>query len=125
MSKSYNNCIYLSDSVEEIRRKVKNMITDPVRIHPTDMGHPNVCPVFVFHQSNIAVVKQQCQETKRGCVMCKEELTQILIKYIHESRKELEKDTQKIINILNDGKEEAREITLSVLLEVRKAMKIW
>jgi tryptophanyl-tRNA synthetase len=131
MSKSYNNCIYLSDSVDEIRKKVKSMITDPARIHPTDLGHPDVCTVFAFHQAfnneGVDTIKYECQEAKRGCVECKEELTQILLdklKYIHESRKELEKDTQQIINILNEGKEKAREITSSVMLEVRHAMKI-
>lgn len=131
MSKSYNNCIYLSDSVDEIIKKVKSMITDPARIHPTDLGHPDVCTIFAFHQSfnekGVDVVKQECQEAKRGCVKCKEEVSQILpscLKYIRESRKELEENPQKIINILNEGREKAREITSSVMLEIRKAMKI-
>ena len=46
MSKSYNNTIALSDSPDEIRRKVKTMVTDPARIRKDDPGHPEVCTVF-------------------------------------------------------------------------------
>lgn len=131
MSKSYGNCIYLSDSDQEIIKKVKSMITDPARIHPTDYGHPEVCSVFAFHQSfnknGVEIVKQECQEAKRGCVQCKKEISEILIsclKDIHQTRQELEKNPHKIINILNEGKEKARQITSSVMQEVRKAMNI-
>jgi tryptophanyl-tRNA synthetase len=51
MSKSLNNCIYLSDSKEEVTKKVMGMYTDPKRIHPTDPGNPEGNPVFVYHNS--------------------------------------------------------------------------
>jgi len=131
MSKSYGNCIYLSDSDKEIINKVNSMITDPARIHPTDLGHPDVCTVFAFHQSfnenGVEIVKQECEEAKRGCVKCKKDLSEILISYlkdIHSARKILEKNPHNLINILNKGKEKARQITSTVLQEVRKAMKI-
>lgn len=132
MSKSYGNCIHLSDSENEIRKKVKSMITDPARIHPTDLGHPNVCSVFAFYQSfnkkGVEIVQDECQTAKRGCVQCKEEISEILISYlkdIQSSRKEWEQIPDKIINILNEGKEKARQITASVMQKVRQAMKIW
>ncbi|MEW6617967.1 MAG: tryptophan--tRNA ligase [bacterium] len=132
MSKSFGNCIYLSDSDDLIVKKVKNMITDPARIHPTDSGHPEICVVFAFHQAfnkkGVEVIKQECQEAERGCVKCKEELAQILIsclKPIHEARKKFEIAPLEIINILDEGKKKAREITSKVMLEVRQAMKIY
>ncbi|MDI6734882.1 MAG: tryptophan--tRNA ligase [bacterium] len=131
MSKSFGNCIYLSDSDDQIVKKVKSMITDPARIHPTDLGHPEVCVIFAFHQAfnkdGVEVVKQECQEAKRGCVKCKGELTQILISClvpIHTARKKFEENPQEITNILNEGRETARHITSNVMHEVRQAMKI-
>ena len=49
MSKSYNNAIYLSDSPEQIRARVSQMITDPARKRRSDPGNPDVCNVFTFH----------------------------------------------------------------------------
>ena len=47
MGKSLNNTIYLSDTKEEVERRVMNMYTDPKRIHPTDPGPVEGNPVFV------------------------------------------------------------------------------
>jgi tryptophanyl-tRNA synthetase len=50
MSKSYNNAIYLSDTPDEIAKKVSQMITDPQRMRRSDPGNPDVCNVFEFHK---------------------------------------------------------------------------
>src|SRR5690348_7222456 len=50
MAKSYNNAIWLSDPPDEIRAKVRNMMTDPQRVRRTDPGRPEVCPVFAYHK---------------------------------------------------------------------------
>ncbi|MEJ2661562.1 MAG: tryptophan--tRNA ligase [Desulfobacteraceae bacterium] len=50
MSKSYGNAIYLSDTPEEIRAKVMQMITDPQRARRSDPGNPDVCNVYEFHR---------------------------------------------------------------------------
>src|SRR5215813_10031523 len=50
MSKSYGNVIFLTDTPEEITKKVKVMMTDPARKRRTDPGNPDVCPVFSYHK---------------------------------------------------------------------------
>ena len=50
MSKSYQNAIDLSDSADTIKKKVKNMFTDPKRLRLTDPGHPDECNVFSYHE---------------------------------------------------------------------------
>jgi len=50
MAKSYGNAIWLSDPPDEIRAKVRNMMTDPQRVRRTDPGRPEVCPVFAYHK---------------------------------------------------------------------------
>ncbi|WP_356948281.1 tryptophan--tRNA ligase [Brevibacillus nitrificans] len=50
MSKSLGNAIYLDSTPEEVREKIKKATTDPARIHRTDIGHPEICPVYAYHQ---------------------------------------------------------------------------
>ena len=51
------------------------MITDPARKKRTDKGHPEVCPVFYYHQifniDEVSQIQQQCKEALIGCVDCK------------------------------------------------------
>src|SRR5579864_6783890 len=51
MSKSLDNAIYLSDDAATVERKVSRMFTDPTRIHPTDPGHVEGNPVFIYHDA--------------------------------------------------------------------------
>src|SRR4030066_2199283 len=60
MSKTYNNCIYLSDSPQEVEQKIKTMITDPQRVKRTDRGDPEKSPVFQLHK--IFSTKDEQQE---------------------------------------------------------------
>lgn len=79
MGKSLGNAIYLSDSPEEITRKVMSAVTDPKRIKKDDLGNPDVCMVAYYHKlfSTEEEVKNVCEECKagaRGCVACKKQL---------------------------------------------------
>ena len=79
MSKSYGNCIYLSDSEEEVNKKVMSMVTDPSRIRKTDPGHPEVCSVFAYHKmftpaEKVKEIEESCRKGEIGCVQCKREL---------------------------------------------------
>ena len=84
MSKSYNNAIYLSDSEETLREKLRTMVTDPARKRRKDPGDPDVCPVFDLHKvySNTPVIEQvnrECRSAAIGCIDCKKHLADALV----------------------------------------------
>ena len=68
MGKSLGNAIYLSDSKEEITKKVMSAVTDPNRIKKDDLGNPDICMVAYYHNlfSTKEEVKQVCEECKAG-----------------------------------------------------------
>lgn len=129
MSKSYNNIIEISISPQEIPSRVRMMITDPGRIRKNDPGNPQICSIFAFHrifnQQELNNIETICREGKIGCVECKSILSARMQKFlepIFQKRRELEKDPNAIEDILNEGKEKAREVAASTLQEVRSAM---
>ncbi|HPT69335.1 MAG TPA: tryptophan--tRNA ligase, partial [Syntrophomonas sp.] len=79
MSKSLNNAIYLSDSAVEVEAKVKDAVTDPARIRKTDLGHPEICTVYGYHQvfnrTEVADIEKACRNGEIGCVQCKKKLS--------------------------------------------------
>ena len=80
MGKSIGNAIYLSDSIEEVRRKVSMAVTDPARIKATDKGHPDICNVYKYHCAFNKVeamdIEEHCQQGRIGCVACKENVAE-------------------------------------------------
>lgn len=132
MSKSYNNCIYLSDSPEEIRAKTRTMITDPARIRRSIPGNPEVCNVFDYHKVFTPVTKTQeidagCRTAALGCVDCKAILAQNLIQItlpIYEKRVAWEVRRREVHEILEAGSAHARQVTEEVMVDVRRAMNI-
>lgn len=126
MSKSYQNTIDLSDSEEAIKKKVKNMFTDPKRIKLADPGHPDECNVFsyyeVFGSNKTKEVREWCTQAQKGCTDCKMILADILIDYlkpIREKRKELEKDKDRINDILDEGRKKAQQIAQKTMAEIK------
>ena len=74
----------LSDSEEEITRKVMSAVTDPDRIKKDDLGNPDVCMVAYYHKlftnaEDVKTVCEECKAGKRGCVACKKQLAQNII----------------------------------------------
>lgn len=129
MSKSYNNTIAISDSPDEIKKKINAMITDPARVKRDDPGHPDVCSVFsyykIFNKGKVDVVMQECMSAKRGCVECKKEFIALLLEYlkpIQEKRAELLKDKTIVNKILAEGARKAKLIAAQTLEEAKKAM---
>lgn len=131
MSKSYDNTILLSDSPDEIQKKINSMITDPERIRKNDPGHPEVCTVFAFHkvfnEENVCEVEEQCRKGKIGCVQCKRNLARIMIEYltpIYEKRQDILNKPDYIKEIIHKGNEEAKNIAQKTMEDVRRVMGV-
>ena len=132
MSKSYDNAIYISDSPEEVRRKVSIMYTDPARVKRSDPGNPDICNVFAFHKVYgspewVKRVDVDCRRAAIGCVEDKKKLAETLLTYLAPIRARRDRYLQSphlVEEILEDGCRQAREIAVQTMEEVRKAMKI-
>jgi len=133
MGKSLGNAIYLSDSEEELKKKVMGMYTDPTRIHATDPGKVEGNPVFVYHdvfnsnKDEVADLKERYERGKVGDIEVKEKLFIALNDFltpIREKRKEFEGKDEVLDQILKDGTARAREVAKETMQKVRKAMKI-
>jgi len=131
MSKSLNNAIFLSDSKDEVKSKVKNAVTDPARIHKTDPGHPEVCTVYAYHQvfnhDQTAEIENDCRQGKIGCVSCKNMLSaklNELLEPMRERRQKYVNNPQLVRDILVDGTSKAHKVAKETMLEVREAMNM-
>ena len=132
MGKSLGNAIYLSDSEEEITKKVMNAVTDPGRIKKDDLGNPDICMVSYYHklfssEDEIDAVCKECKEGKRGCVACKKQLANNINKTlnpIREKRSYYEKHPEEDDTILIEGTEKARQEAKRTMKKVKKAMKL-
>ncbi len=130
MSNSYGNTIDLSDSPEVITQKVRKMFTDPEKIYKGDPGHPDKCPVFVYHnicnQGRTQPIKQGCESGELGCVDCKVEVIEHLLAALEplmERRAELNANRSLVREVLAAGAEAARAVATGTMEEVRQAMK--
>lgn len=132
MSKSYNNAIYLSDTPDEIARKVSQMVTDPQRMRKSDPGNPDVCNVFEFHKiyspsQTREAIDPQCRTAAIGCVECKQIMAANLIaamQPLHERRAHFKAKPERVKEIMAAGSERARAIARTTMAEVRRAVKI-
>ena len=134
MAKSYGNAIWLSDPPAEIRGKIlKHMVTDPQRVRRTDPGRPEVCPVFAYHKlfsppDVIAWSDRGCRTAGIGCVECKNEMADNLVKWIEPiqtRRKEFEAHPQRVWDILDAGSDQARKAARRTMQRVRNAIFKW
>jgi tryptophanyl-tRNA synthetase len=132
MSKSYGNAIYLKDSPETVRQKLKPMVTDPARKRRTDPGNPDVCPVFDLHKAFSPPASQEwaaagCRTAGIGCLDCKGRLTEHVLERlagIHARRPEYASRPDTVRDILREGAQRARAVAEGTMAEVRAAMKI-
>jgi len=133
MSKSLNNCIYLSDTSEALRKRVMSMFTDPTRIHPTDPGHVEGNPVFTYHDAfnpnkeEVDELKERYRQGKVGDVEVKQKLFAALDNFlapIRERCAEYQSHPQKVREILMDGTRKGRALAQATMDDVRRAMKI-
>ena len=132
MGKSLGNAIYLSDSVEEVNKKVMSAVTDPNRIKKDDLGNPDVCMVSYYHklfssEEECKAVCEECKAGKRGCVACKKQLAGNINKElqpIREKRKYYEEHPEIVDKILIEGTNKARNEAKETMRKVKKAMKL-
>ncbi len=142
MSKSLNNCIYLSDTEEEVRRKVMSMFTDPNHLQVSDPGQVEGNPVFIYldafckdeffaeylpEYTNLEELKAHYTRGGLGDVKVKKFLNNVLqeeLSGVRSKRKEWEKDIPAVYEILHNGSLKAREAAVKTLDSVKNSMKI-
>lgn len=142
MSKSLNNCIYLSDTADEVRARVMSMYTDPLHLQVSDPGHLEGNTVFTYldafcrkehfgrylpDYADLEELKAHYQRGGLGDVKVKKFLNNILQEVLEPMRirrKELEKDIPAVYDILKKGSEAARQAAAQTLSEVKSAMRI-
>ena len=142
MSKSLGNCIYLSDSADEVWQKVRSMYTDPTHVNLNDPGHVEGNAVFTYLDAfstdehfaefwpdykNLDELKDHYRRGGLGDMKCKKFLNQVLNQFLEpmrQRRHEFEQDIPEIYNILRRGTERARETAAQTMDEVRRAMQI-
>lgn len=131
MGKSLGNAIYISDSEEEIAKKVMGAVTDPNRIKKDDLGNPDVCMVAYYHNlfsgEDYKKVCDECRKGQRGCVACKKELAQNIsdqLKPMREKREYYESNPEEVDKILIEGTAKARKDAKETMKKIKKAMKL-
>jgi tryptophanyl-tRNA synthetase len=131
MSKSSGNTVLLSDSPDEIRKKVRTAVTDPLKVRRNDPGRPEICLVFTYHKKFNAgeapEIERDCRSGALGCVDCKMRIaTQIasVLEPFREQRAHFESHIDEVKDILADGETRARARAQQTMNEVHSAMAI-
>ena len=142
MSKSLGNCIYLSDSEDEIKKKIMSMFTDPNHLRVEDPGQVEGNPVFIYLDAfcrdehfaaylpdykNLDELKAHYARGGLGDVKVKRFLNSVLqdeLRPIRERRKEIARDIPAVYRILEEGSRRAEQKAAQTLAEMKRAMKI-
>ena len=142
MSKSLGNCIYLSDTAEELRQHVMGMYTDPDHLRVQDPGKVEGNTVFTYLDAfckpehfaaylpdypNLDELKAHYRRGGLGDVKVKKFLIAILeeeLAPIRARRKEWEQNIPEVYRLLKEGSDAARAVAADTLADVRRAMKI-
>ena len=142
MSKSLGNCIYLSDTPEEVTKKVMTMYTDPNHIRVEDPGDTKTNPVFMYLEAfstdehfakylpefkNLEDLKTHYEQGGVGDVKIKKFLANVLndvLTPIRERRAIYENNIEAVYKMLEEGSKKARAKSEEVLARVRKAIGV-
>ena len=142
LSKSLGNCIYLSDSADDVWQKVRPMYTDPNHLNVSDPGQVEGNAVFTYldafstdadfanfwpEYQNLDEMKDHYRRGGLGDMKCKKFLNTVInnmLEPMRQRRHELEQDIPEIFNILKKGSEQARAVAAQTMDEVRHAMQI-
>ena len=133
MGKSLNNAIFLSDSADEVSKKIKSMYTDPGHLHVEDPGKVEGNPVFTYldafgtDKTKINELKAHYQKGGLGDSIVKKYLLEVLqafLEPIRQRREQFAKDPGAIMHMLFKGSDVASTVAHQTLVEVRDAMGI-
>lgn len=142
MSKSLGNCIYLSDTEEEVRKKIMSMFTDPNHLRVEDPGRVEGNPVFIYldafskqehfeqflpDYANLDELKAHYTRGGLGDVKVKKFLNRVMqaeLEPIRERRKVWEKRIPEVYEILEQGSKKAQSVAAQTLADMKRAMKI-
>ncbi len=131
MSKSYDNAILIADDEATTVKKVRSMVTDPLKIRRHDPGRPEICPVFalwrIANPDHVAWVDRNCRSGELGCVQDKTDFAASLNEFlgpIRARRTEIANDPRYVERIIDEGSQKARAVALDTLRDVKRAMKL-
>lgn len=142
MSKSLGNCIYISDSADEVWQKVRSMYTDPNHLNVSDPGQVEGNAVFTYldafstdadfaefwpEYQNLDELKDHYRRGGLGDMKCKKFLNNVInnmLEPMRQRRHQWEQDIPGIYDILKKGTEQARKTAAQTMDEVRHAMRI-
>ena len=129
MSKSYGNTIDIADDDATTTKKVRAMLTDPLKVRRHDPGRPEICPVFALHgivnAPRVPAIGDECRSGTLGCVDCKSECAAALGAFlapVRERRAAI--DPAGVDAILARGGERARDVAAATLRDVKAAMQL-
>lgn len=130
MSKSYDNAILISDDEETTTKRVRSMVTDPLKLRRGDPGRPEVCPVFSLwrfvNPLKLDGIAAECRSGALGCVADKGDFAEQLNAYLRPVRERYRtymQDPGEVERIIDEGTHRTREIAADVLGDVKRAMK--
>lgn len=128
MSKSYDNCIYLTDTEDEVARKVKGAFTTPSKIKKSDPGIPEgcaVCQYLKLYSADWKTLWDEDVQGERGCMQNKSVLIDVLNEFLRPFReRRASLDDATIESMLKQGAEEARQCASETLSLAKKAMRL-
>lgn len=131
MGKSLGNAIYLSDTVEEVNKKVNSAVTDKNRISVKDKGNPYICTISKYHKAfnheEYGNICEMCKNASIGCVACKNVLSKKinqLLEPFRERRAYYEENIKEVRDIILTGSQKANMIGNETVDVVKKAMSI-
>ncbi|MBO5095495.1 MAG: tryptophan--tRNA ligase [Bacilli bacterium] len=131
MGKSLGNAIYLTDTTEEVSKKIMSAKTDTNKIKKDDPANPEVCMVYYYHKllenKNLETVCNECKNGTRGCVACKKELIEKMEEFltpIREKRKYYIENPNIVDKVLMDGTNKAKKQAEETMEKVKESIKI-
>lgn len=130
MSKSLGNTLGLLDPPKTIEKKLKGAFTDPLKLRRGDPGRPELCNIFTMHtalspKADVEEVERTCRSGELGCGECKMRLCGVMVAElspVRETAEALRAEPKRVLRVLREGAERARELAGGTMREVREAM---